>query len=232
MKKALRKILKWVVLSFVFFIALILLVNSVGSYLKSGEDFILVKNAELSFKEIPSDLMERKAFEGPIKIHRISSGRGVVLGYRKFSDPIFFTVDDEGYSKITIWFPNGFPKAGEKIDLHEAEDVVVYYSSGGSAWIGRGCHGKVSQGTLSVKAVSQNSIRVLITGNIQSKTRYGLDCEKNFSIEGSFKDFQYKRLTPWLGAFSTHPYRETYRRSSLQHEEIELKTQEIMDELE
>lgn len=48
-------------------------------------------------------------------VHRLQGGRGVVLGYRFYSNGNLLAVDDERYRGLTVWLPSGAPQSTEEL---------------------------------------------------------------------------------------------------------------------
>jgi hypothetical protein len=145
-------------------------------------------------------------------VHRLSKGNGLVMGFRRFSNPTI-AFDDESYQKLTIWAKSGVVPSATQIDLADSTDFLVIYSSGGSAWPEGDCSGYVRSGNLVVEP-NGRSYRVRVQGQLEPHG-YGGPFDtcvpKPVSLEFVAREVAFEELTPWLGIEGEHPYRETYR---------------------
>jgi len=132
--------------------------------------------------------------------HRITAGKGIVIGYREFDSGNKFVIDDEKYRKITIYFIG-------KNELHLGEyeineNVIAIYSKGASAWTKSGSYYKIKEGKIFIQKITKQFIEL--------KFIWSNNLKKEESIKGEFTKIFFSELTPWLGKKGTNEYSETY----------------------
>jgi hypothetical protein len=148
-------------------------------------------------------------------VHRVKRGRGVVFGYRFYSNGRVTRIDDEAYRKVTVWLPSGAPGSPTEFDLADRARAVVMFSRGGSAWPENDCSGYVSSGALRV-AFRGAGYAVAVHGQLKphgnSDVRIGKGCTpQRVDLEFDSGESSFEQLTPWLGIAGSHPYDETSR---------------------
>jgi hypothetical protein len=146
-------------------------------------------------------------------VHHVKRGRGVVFGYRFYSNGSVMTIDDELYRKVTVWLPSGAPLIATEFNLADRASAVVMFSAGGSAWPRNDCSGYVSSGALRVE---QRSARYAVSVHGQLEPRDNSDVwrhctQQPVNLEFDAGQITFEQLTPWLGKAGSHPYDETYR---------------------
>lgn len=140
-----------------------------------------------------------------VRAHRLRHGQGTIYGYRAFDRGEWLAIDDETYRKLTLWTVDPIPEHETRWRLGDDRRIVAIYTRGGSAWPGRACTGRMTQGTLRVRP-RWRGVRVEVHGRIDAPCA---DREIAVSFDASPLDFD--ALTPWLGLPAEHPYAETYR---------------------
>jgi len=68
--------------------------------------------------------------------HRLVEGSGIIIGYREYSNGSFFRIDDEYFSKLTIWIPELPKEFPETYNFSDVNSIKAIYTKGGSAWPG------------------------------------------------------------------------------------------------
>src|SRR5574341_1039325 len=131
-----------------------------------------------------------------VGIHRISSGNGLVLGYRWYSNGELNAIDDEFYKKLTIFIPSDAVESGKVYDLSN-QPVVVLYSSGGSAWPRSGCHGFIVEGWVVFRSISTDRIEAeLDAKKLSSPLGIPTWCNaKDIPLHFKFKRLEFSELT-------------------------------------
>ncbi|WP_413942719.1 hypothetical protein [Bdellovibrio sp. HCB-162] len=176
---------------------------TVDAYRINNAEFEETTFNELATRQQVSD-GEATRPQFPVTYHAIKAGKGTVLAVRSFHDPSI-GFDDEVFWKLTIWMPSY--KEGV-YDLTKQNDIIVFFTRGGSAWPDKMCAGELKLGTLTVE---QNRISVNST----------LHCEKrnkDFEVKGSWKlsELDVKNLDYWIGKKgASYTYEETYYRGTL-----------------
>lgn len=146
-------------------------------------------------------------------VHRVKRGKGVVFGYRFYSNGSVMAIDDEVYRKVTVWLPSGAPIVGTEFNLADRSNAVVMFSAGGSAWPRNDCSGYVSSGTLRVEPGS-GGYAVSVDGQLEPRGNsdvWGHCTQQPVTLEFDARQIAFEQLTPWLGNAGVHPYDETYR---------------------
>ena len=180
------------------------------------EDGFFVAGAQLADPEHLDKLRPKPAeavrpAEVGVIAHRIVAGSGTVIGHRAYSAGEFYIVDDETYSKATVWLAGPLPASGLSVALGDPAQVRVLLSRGLSAWPARDCSGVVQDGRLSVKRKGA-ALHVMLLGVFEPRTGAAPDCVRE-PVELQFEAgaLTLDQLTPWLGRAGEHPYAETYR---------------------
>ena len=147
-------------------------------------------------------------------VHHLRRGKGVVFGYRFYSNGSVTAIDDEMYQKVTIWIPSGAPTVATEFNLANRSNALVMSSTGGSAWPETDCSGYVSSGTLRVEPRG-GRFAVSVDGQFEPETRSDVwrHCNpRPLSLRFDAVRITFGQLTPWLGNAGVSPYDETYRR--------------------
>ena len=97
-------------------------------------------------------------------LHALEPGRGLILSYRLYTDPMVFAIDDEGFESLTIWIDTTEYPIAREYDLDSSE-VQVLYTSGGTAWPDRNTTARVRDGTLEIRKHG-SEYRVNIRGKL------------------------------------------------------------------
>lgn len=184
---------------------------------KVRSDGILVHGAALADPDYLSELDARSGNEAVLDrssmglfAHRLAPGQGAIVAHRFYSPGGAFTVDDEVFEKLTIWFKSSRPEPGAiAID----NSVVVVHTKGGSAWPQSACSGIVESGQIIITPEG-SAFQVAVTGDIvRSGNRHPEWCtQDNVDITFTASERPFASLTPWLGIAGDHPYEESYPR--------------------
>ncbi len=146
------------------------------------------------------------------QVHRLMAGRGLVIAHRHYSSGEAFLIDDETYSKLTIWLAEDVPLTGKRV-LKTPEMALVVYSSGGSAWPRNDCSGHL-QGSVELTPVTRGiDVRVNGTFSPSGARKLGDYCKPHdVSLRFLARPARLPDLTAWDGnaSGSPHPYDETY----------------------
>jgi len=133
--------------------------------------------------------------------HYVEADDNLVLLIRSFDRGSFFSIDDEGYEKLSIEIKSY--RIGEPIYLN-SPDISFYYSRGSSAFINKG-HGVYSasgSGEIIIKRKEKNRliVKIDLSLNAEPAGAYPFEAEK-VEIKGEyiFIEKQVSELTPWLG---------------------------------
>jgi hypothetical protein len=187
---------------------------------RDREDGFYLQNAELVDPDFLKRLLNASARDPsvlgsrpPVFAHRLKQGRGVVFGYRWYSNGRIDIVDDELYLKLTVWFPDGMPPENADISLNHRSHAIVVFTSGSSAWPKYACSGYISPGWVRI-ANDEGSYRVEVHGTLRPSTKVpGLNQCSPARIDRDFltHEIAYAELTPWLGRAGSQPLEETYR---------------------
>jgi len=150
---------------------LILLVIAIWIYASIPKtDSFFVRDAQFFRVDFSDYLPEQEAWkrETPlpkpayhVQNHWVSSGHGIIFGWRYYSNGSLMVIDDELYRKITIWVPELPTK---EISFGDKTKAIGYYSHGSSAWPRAGCRGEIASGTLQVIGQSESKVRLKIVG--------------------------------------------------------------------
>lgn len=147
-----------------------------------------------------------------VQNHRITQGEGDILAWRLFSDRMPLVMDDEQFEKLTIWIRN---VSIGKLSIGDSNQVIAYYTRGGSAWPDAGCGAELKNGIIDISEKADNSITLHLQSNITctnpnrpNKKAETFKLNENYK----FKKFNFSELTPWHGLKGKHIYDETYRR--------------------
>lgn len=185
------------------------------------EDRFYVLNAEPEEPEYLQKLDQASADDNEAAsrfghaAHRIKPGTGLTLGHRFYTNGSVFSIDDEGFRKITIWLPAGAAQSVTSLDVADRSKVLVLFSEGGSAWPDNTCSGRVSAGSLRIEKHGER-YQVALHGDLTPQgngaVRPARCASQKVDIEFVAAQLQFGQLTPWLGkAANGHPYAETYR---------------------
>lgn len=145
--------------------------------------------------------------------HRLVEGSGIIIGYREYSNGSFFRIDDEYFSKLTIWIPELPKEFPETYNFSDVNSIKAIYTKGGSAWPGSACAGYITSGTLRLEKMgSKYSAETIGSVNVSGSIISSNKCKpRNIHLNFNYDQIQYSELTPWLGLEGNHPYQETYR---------------------
>lgn len=201
---------------------LVLAIAALGIYASIDKrDMFYLKNAEFSNFNYLFDLDKKienndeiaaLREEVNVYVHRLSKGNGLILAYRFYTNGTM-AIDDEGFTKITIWLakaPESFPAT---FDFSSKQNIKAAYTAGGSAWPRHACSGYIESGTVSVREYGSSYI-VKIIGTVYpaGSSSVGDYCkQQEIDYEFTASQLQFSDLTPWLGLKGEHPYDETYR---------------------
>ncbi|MBK8285376.1 MAG: hypothetical protein IPK97_11130 [Ahniella sp.] len=139
--------------------------------------------------------------------HRITAGSGLVLAYRWYTPGSVFTIDDEGFEKLTVWLPDQQAIEASVLDI-SSPSVLVVYTRGGAAWPKSACSGWLTSGTVRLEEKG-SAILVDVSGELRAASGTCPPEVKKVFSTAALGDIE--RLTPWLGAKGRHPYDESYR---------------------
>lgn len=216
--KFLFKIIGWLLLVFAAAIGGLILYSSIDK-----TDTFYIQEAEFNNPDFLRDLGERLKKDDPtdafneiptILIHRIKLGKGLIIGYRWYSNGST-AIDDERFEKITVWLPVSPSEGVHVYDLSDSSQAIVAFTHGGSAWPDSACAGHLNLGEMQIVS-HDDKYSVTINGILKQEapgtTLMKHPCDsKSISIDFSAKEIVHDDLTPWLGKAGDHPYAETYR---------------------
>ena len=160
----------------------------------------------------PAQLSREERDFLPVRGHRLTSGHGVALAYRRYSAGSLVAIDDETFEKVTVWLPDSLLIQEKVLDLRTRRDVVVRYSRGGSAWPGAACYGTAAEGQITLRQVESNRVgaQVTFTMDLAGPSYCG---RASFRRHLVFVRRALEQLTPWDGRSGSHIYEETYPES-------------------
>ncbi|XHS79597.1 hypothetical protein ACFJGW_06375 [Burkholderiaceae bacterium UC74_6] len=133
--------------------------------------------------------------------HRLQAGHGLVLAHRQFSPGNVLVIDDEIYEKLTVRIPvDRLPTQRQIFDA--PAQVLVIFSSGGSAWPRHDCSGQVV-GSVELTP-SRAGFEVQIQGQFtplgNSDVAIGDCITRALRFHFHASPMGLKELTPWLGS--------------------------------
>ncbi|NLR74889.1 hypothetical protein [Leeia aquatica] len=145
-------------------------------------------------------------------LHHIRAGQGGILAYRKFDPGRGLTIEDENYTKLTVWLPDGLPATPMTVALTPQSRIQAIYSQGGSAWPENDCTISLTQGRLQITP-DGNQFDVAYQGNVALQPDVGPECDELSTLQLTFttSPLSFSELTPWLGRPGADLYNETYR---------------------
>lgn len=183
-------------------------------YLNNGElensKYLLEVENELQSGDSYKILSEKPS----VYAHRLKEGKGIIFGYRLYSNGSLTTIDDEHFEKLTIWLSGNEIKQETKYRFEDSDKVIAVYTDGGSAWPRNACAGYLKTGSVTIRPDGK-SYKITVDGTMEPKGVKTLgDWCKAKPIKKHFlaKEIKQKNLSYWLGKASDHPYKETYRR--------------------
>jgi hypothetical protein len=181
-------------------------------YLKDAQlsdENYLIKLAEKLDKE---DYLALRS-EMNIHLHRLVKGKGVIYGYRWYSNGSVMAIDDEVFEKLTVWIPRDPSSYPINFDFRNQENVKALYITGSSAWPQSACSGYFTSGLLVLKKSGSKTL-VSVKGVVtpaDSRSNGDYCKEREVNIEFLASEIKFSQLTPWLGSEGQHLYDETYR---------------------
>lgn len=146
--------------------------------------------------------------------HRIGEGDGLVLAYRRYSQPLLPAVDQETFEKLTVLLPSRRSILSETVPVGSDRDIVAFYARGSSAFPGRsGCFGYAKSGTVKLSGVSENRVRaeVELVFDLESPSGWPQDCGPFVFRRSLLLEHRaVQDLTPWEGTRARSLAEETH----------------------
>lgn len=213
MKKIILKILLYLFLAIIIFISLPMLIGLIPSI--DTVNAVFIRNADFESADLKTFANckwiydnQEKAANQLVHFHRIKSGNGVILAYRRYDQGNRSTLDDEDFEKVTILLPE---LVSGKFELGKDSKVRGYYTAGGSAWVRSVCGGELTQGNVEILKTDDGELKVRIQSTVYcEKTDLSEQQSVFIETEQVFKEISLNQVTPWIGKWSKRYYDEVY----------------------
>lgn len=222
MKRILKRILK--VLAVILVVLLFLITLPLWFRFPNRTDAVFIAQADFQANDFDSSRHEAttEALESaernfadltrPVfmsNYHWLKPGSKVALVFLNYYTQPLAIADGNTFRKITVLIPE-IKSGSYKID---GTSVKGFVTKGGSSWPRSQCGGEITNGTIEISDVSEDSL--------QATLKFKADCHdiyqtrtQEISIDESrtFSRLAFEELKPWHGIKGNHVYKETFRK--------------------
>jgi hypothetical protein len=142
--------------------------------------------------------------------HWLKPGSKVALVFLNYYTRPISVSDGNSFRKISIVVPE--IKTGSfKID---GISVKGFVTTGGSSWPKAQCGGEITNGTLEISSLSEDSLQATIKLQADCHDLYQKRTE-SISVDESetFDKVRFEDINPWYGIKGNHIYGETFRKA-------------------